>query len=44
MANVKKLVLFHISNRYKQPEILEKEARKVFKNSFLAYDGLKIEV
>jgi ribonuclease Z len=44
MAKVKKLVLFHISNRYKEPEILEKEARKIFKNSFLAYDGLKIEI
>jgi ribonuclease Z len=44
MAKAKKLVLFHISNRYKQPEILEKEARKIFKNTILAYDGLKIEV
>jgi ribonuclease Z len=44
MAKAKKLLLFHISNRYKQPEILEKEARKIFKNSFLAYDGLKVEI
>ncbi|MGB9703453.1 MAG: ribonuclease Z [Candidatus Micrarchaeia archaeon] len=44
LARVKKLLLFHISNRYRDPKILEKEARKIFKNSFLAYDGMKIEI
>lgn len=43
-GNVKLLVLFHISNRYKDEKLLEKEAKKYFKNSIAAYDGLSLEV
>ncbi len=35
-AKVKKLVLTHFSQRYKDLRVFEKEARKVFKNSFCA--------
>jgi ribonuclease Z len=38
-AQVKKLVLTHISARYNDPQILEEEAKKVFKNSNIASDG-----
>lgn len=38
-ANAKKLILTHLSERYeKNPELLLKEARKYFKNTFLAKD------
>ncbi len=44
-AKVKKLILTHLSNRYdKNPEKVLKEAKKVFKNSFLAKDLDEIEV
>ena len=44
-ANAKKLYLSHISQRHEHefPKIL-KEARKVFKNTFIAEDLMKIEV
>ena len=35
-GNVGKLVLTHFSQRYKDDKVFEKEARKVFKNSFIA--------
>ncbi len=38
-AKVKKLVLTHISARYSTPDAIEKEAKKVFKNSEVAEDG-----
>lgn len=38
-ANVKNLILYHISARYKKPKLLEKEAKKIFRNSILAKDG-----
>ncbi len=38
-AHVKKLVLTHISARYKDSKALEMEARKVFKNTEMAKDG-----
>lgn len=42
-ANVKKLILTHISARYSGLEdLLLKEALKVFPNTELAYDGMKI--
>lgn len=38
-AKVKKLILTHISERYEHnPRIIEKEAKKVFKNTFIAKD------
>jgi len=44
-AKAKKLYLTHISQRYEHiPQILLKEARKVFKNSYLAEDLMQIEV
>lgn len=43
-ADVKQLVLFHISNRYKDMKQLEDEARKVFENTVVARDGLELAV
>lgn len=43
-AGVEQLILFHISPRYKDGSILEKEAKKYFKNSICSYDGLKIKI
>ena len=40
----KKLILTHFSQRYKDVKILEKEAKKIFKNTILAYDFMKIEL
>jgi ribonuclease Z len=37
-AKAKKLYLVHISQRYKDPKILEKEAREIFPESYLAED------
>jgi len=43
-ANVKQLILTHISRRYQKEDIaqLEKEAKEVFENSKVAYDFMKI--
>ncbi|MEM3556136.1 MAG: ribonuclease Z [Candidatus Micrarchaeia archaeon] len=41
-AKVKKLILVHISNRYKDASPLEKEARKIFKNSCVGFDGMEL--
>ncbi len=43
-ANVKQLVLTHISRRYTDASELEKEARKVFENTRVAYDFMKIKL
>ena len=43
-ANVKKLILTHISTRYKETSTLEKEAIDIFENSVLAEDLMSIEV
>jgi ribonuclease Z len=43
-AKAKQLVLVHLSNRYKDASPLEKEARKIFKNSKIAFDGMEISL
>jgi ribonuclease Z len=43
-AGVKQLVLTHISRRYTDPKELEQEARKVFKNTEIAHDFMKIKL
>ncbi len=43
-ANVKQLILTHISPRYKTDSSLLKEARKIFKNTKIAKDFMKIEI
>lgn len=43
-ANVKQLILTHISRRYLDPKELEDEAKKVFKKSKIAYDGMRVKL
>lgn len=43
-AQVKRLVLTHISARYKNAQILLEQARKIFPNVDLAEDFMKIEI
>lgn len=43
-ANVKKLVLTHISQRYKTPEKVLEDAKDVFSNTEVAYDFMKIKL
>lgn len=44
-AKAKKLILTHISQRYeKDPSCVLKEAKKIFKNTFLAKDFMKVVV
>ena len=43
-SGARRLVMSHISARYKTPEPLEKEARTVFKESSCAYDLMKIKL
>lgn len=43
-SKAKQLFLTHISQRYKDGKNLEKEAKKVFKNSKVAHDFLKVEI
>ncbi len=43
-ANVKTLVLTHISPRYSEEEIILKEAKKIFSNTIVAKDGLRINL
>jgi ribonuclease Z len=43
-AKVKQLVLTHVSARYDDTDILLKQARKVFKNTRVAEDFMKIEI
>jgi ribonuclease Z len=44
-SNSKKLILTHISQRYEaNPKVILEEAKKVFKNTILAEDFMKIDV
>jgi ribonuclease Z len=43
-AKVKQLVITHISPRYADPLILEREARKIFKGASIAKDGMSIDL
>lgn len=43
-ANVKLLVLTHISNRYKNDETLLEQAKSIFKNTIVARDFMSISV
>jgi len=43
-AKVKKLYLTHISQRYPDASILEKEARKIFPESYVAEDFMRIKI
>jgi ribonuclease Z len=43
-ANVRKLILTHVSTRYKKSDKLEKEAKEIFENSQVAEDFMQIEV
>jgi len=43
-ANVKQLILTHISRRYTDLKELEDQARSIFKNSKIAYDFMKIKL
>lgn len=43
-SNVKKLILTHFSQRYKSLHELEKEAKEIFPNTFLAFDFMKVKL
>jgi len=43
-ANVKQLILTHISRRYTDPKELEQQAKKVFTNTKIAYDFMKVKL
>jgi len=43
-AKVKKLILTHISQRYEDTSVWLKEARKIFKNTAVAEDFMKLDV
>ena len=44
LSNSKKLILTHFSQRYRTPEQLEKEAKKIFKNTTIAEDFMSIKI
>ena len=43
-ANVKRLILTHISRRYTDPKELEEQAKEVFKNSSVAHDMMRVKL
>lgn len=43
-ADVKKLILTHISTRYKKSDLLTSEAKEVFENSIVAEDFMNIKI
>ncbi len=44
LSKVKRLILFHISARYKDASALLNEAKRVFKDTSIAHDGMKIKI
>lgn len=44
MSGVKKLVLTHLSARYKDSEYIEEEAKQVFPNTKVAHDFMKVKL
>lgn len=43
-ANVKRLILTHVSTRYKKSDLLETEAKEIFENSIVAEDFMQVEI
>lgn len=43
-ANVKRMILTHVSTRYKKSDVLETEAKEIFENSTIAEDFMCIEI
>ncbi len=43
-AKVRKLVLTHISARYRDPSVLLREARRIFRNTVVAHDLMALEL
>ena len=43
-ANVKRLILTHISQRYKTPEEVLEDAKDVFPSAEVAYDFMKVKI
>ncbi|MEK6921290.1 MAG: ribonuclease Z [Nanoarchaeota archaeon] len=43
-SNTKKLILTHFSQRYKDKAEIEQEAKDIFSDVTLAYDGMKIQI
>lgn len=43
-AHVKKLLLTHVSTRYKKSDLLESQAKEIFKNSIVAEDFMHVTV
>lgn len=44
LAHCKKLIIGHFSSRYEDESILLEESRKVFPNTILANEGLKVDI
>lgn len=43
-SNAKKLILTHLSQRYKSPREVKEDASDVFKNTDVAYDFMKVKI
>ncbi len=43
-ANAKRLILFHMSVRYKDDVLILNEAKKIFRGVQVAYDGMKVSI
>ncbi|HKZ45713.1 MAG TPA: ribonuclease Z [archaeon] len=43
-SNVKELILTHVSRRYTSPKELEDEAKKIFENTRVAHDFMKVKL